>query len=83
VSVGDQISVVQQSSADFETTVVSTVTIGDFSTSFETTTRAESADVDPFTFEQQEDLEPGVVAISNAVTVSGFDTPQTFTLRNG
>ncbi|MBM95954.1 MAG: hypothetical protein CMI09_08945 [Oceanospirillaceae bacterium] len=83
VEAGDEISVVQQSSADSETTVVSTVSLGDFSTTFETTTRETSTIVDVFSFVRQTDLEPGVEAISNAVTLSGFDGSQTFTLRNG
>ena len=83
VETGDEISVVQQSSADSETTVVSTVSLGNFSTTFETTTRETSTNVDAFSFVEQTDLEPGVEAISNAVTLSGFDGAQTFTLRNG
>lgn len=83
VEAGDEISVVQQSSADPETTVVSTVSLGNFSTTFETTTRETSTKVDAFSFVHQTDLEPGVEAISNAVTLSGFDGAQTFTLRNG
>ena len=83
VETGDEISVVQQSSADFETTVVSTVSLGDFSTTFETTTRAADTTPDNISFTAQTDVEPATAVTSNTVTLAGFEGQLALSVTNG
>ena len=83
VEAGDEVSVVQQSSADFEKTVVSTVSLGDFSTTFETTTRAADTTPDNLSFTAQADVEPSSTVTSNTVTLAGFEGQLALSVTNG
>lgn len=83
VSNGDKVvvSVIPQAGA-YDTTYRAAVTIGDVTAPFVVTTRALDLVPAAFTFTAANDVEPGTVNTSNAVTLTGFDQPVTATLSS-
>tara|TARA_R110001583_G_scaffold42509_21_gene135203 strand:+ start:5814 stop:7802 length:1989 start_codon:yes stop_codon:yes gene_type:complete len=83
VEAGDEIQITQTSSADFSTNITSTLTVGDVSAEFTTTTRA--ADASPYAFGLTPitDATPGAEYSSTTVTLSGFEGRLALTFDNG
>lgn len=63
------------SSAAFNTTVSTTLSIGGLSSVFSATTLATDTTPDPFSFTAQTDAALSTVMTSNAITVAGINTP--------
>tara|TARA_R110001583_G_scaffold42509_21_gene135202 strand:+ start:1492 stop:5700 length:4209 start_codon:yes stop_codon:yes gene_type:complete len=83
VEAGDQVAVSHTSSADFDTSATSTVTLGSVNATFTSTTRAADTTPDSFSFSAQTDVEPATRINSNIVTITGFEEQLPLTVTNG
>lgn len=73
VSSGDVVAVEVETSAEYETQVTATLTVGSFDAAFRVTTRAASTTPNEITFEAATGVEPGASVDSTAHLLSGFD----------
>lgn len=83
VNPGDSLKVCQQSATTFMADNVTTLNLGNSSTTFSTTTRAADTTPDALSFAAQTNVEPGQVVQSNVLTVRGFDGPLAISVSNG
>ncbi len=83
VSNGDAVRVQVTSAAGPLATVSATLTIGGVSDVFSVTTVAGDTEPDAFAFGAQTGVALSAVVISNAITVSGIDSPAPITVANG
>jgi hypothetical protein len=80
---GDTVTVRVTSPASFSASVHATVGIGGVSDEFSVTTLAMDTTPDPFTFIDQTDVEPDTEFLSNAVTITGINSPAIVQISNG
>lgn len=74
ITSGSQLTVRHVSASTVNTSLISMVTVGSYSTPFKSTTTTEDRVPDAFSFGSQSGLNPGVVVESVAVTLTGFNT---------
>jgi hypothetical protein len=86
VNNGQKVAVRHTAATTYSTVTTSTLTIGDLSAPF-TTTTAPPAGADtvptPFSFTRQTDVPVGTLATSNPITVTGIDSPAPITITGG
>ncbi len=85
VNNGDLVAIRLTASSTYNTTTQATLTIGGVSDTFSITTLDNPIDNNPdaFSFINQTDVETDSVNFSNAITVSGINTPVAITISNG
>ena len=83
VSEGDRVRVRHTSSADYNSTTSTTLTIGGVSAEFNSTTAAYDDVPDAFSFTNQANVEFGAVIISDYIVVSGINAPSTVSVSSG
>jgi len=85
VNNGDNIAVRQTSSASYNTTTQSVLTIGGVSGAFRVTTLNFVADTtpDPFSFTDQTGIALSTTVTSNAITVAGINAPAVISISGG
>ena len=81
VNNGDNIRLRLTSSASYDTSVSSQITVGDYSTSYSIRTRVVDVTINPFTFTNVTNADLGNDYISNTITVSGADNNIPLTAR--
>ncbi len=83
VNSGDEVVVQLTSSAEFETSVSATLTIGGVSDTFLVTTLASDTTPDSFSFDSVTDAELSTEYTSNTITVSGINTAVAVSITGG
>lgn len=83
VSPGNSVTVQLTAAATFATAATATLTIGGVSADFIVTTAPADTTPDPFTFIPQSGIAPYTVVTSNAITVTGIDSPSMITIAGG
>jgi hypothetical protein len=73
ISNNDTIRLKQTSSALYNTSVSSEISVGDYATSFTVTTRSADTVIDPITFTAVTNVNINVEQLSNTITISGAD----------
>ena len=72
------------SSSSNSITTITTITVGDYSTTFQSTTSAAADSIpDAFAFTTQNAVTTNTVVESEAITISGFDTDTSLSISNG
>ena len=72
------------SSSSNSITTITTITVGDYSTTFQSTTSAAADSIpDAFAFTTQNAVTINTVVESEAITISGFDTDASLSISNG
>jgi len=82
VNAGDTIEVRQTTSASYNTTTSSVLTVGGYSDSFDAKTKTDT-EPDPFDFIDISDAELSTVYESNIVTITGLGAPSPTTITGG
>ena len=75
IAPGKTVCVRHQSSFDSSTDTHTTLTIGDVSDVFTSTTKAGDQTPDPFSFDTQTGVALSTIILSNPITISGIDSP--------
>jgi LmbE family N-acetylglucosaminyl deacetylase len=83
VTNGQTVTVRQTASSSFSTSTTATLTIGGVSAGFEVTTGAQDTTPNAFTFTARTGIVPGTLVVSNAVTVSGINSPAPISVVGG
>jgi hypothetical protein len=83
ISTGQTVQVRQTSSASFSTTTNAALTVGSMSDTFSVTTLPADTTPDDFTFTDQTGVAVNTSITSNAITVSGINSPSVITVTNG
>lgn len=83
VSRGDTLTVRLTAAQAFGTPATATVTVGGVSADFVVTTAAVDTIPDPFAFTAQAGARPGAIATSNAITVTGTNSPSPIAIVGG
>ena len=83
VELNDEVVVRLLSSAEFDTTVNATLTIGGVSATFSVTTMPIDATPNSISFDNLVDVIPGTLATSNVVTVTGINTAVAISIVGG
>ena len=83
VSNGDVIVITQTASANYATQTISALTIGGVSATFKTTTKAQDAVPDAFSFDSNVSIATSTVATSNTVSIAGIDGAIAISISNG
>lgn len=77
VNNGDRVQVRHVSAAANSTSITSTLTVGGVASNFTSTTVGADNTPDPFGFNAKNFLLPGVMVVSNVVTITGINVPTT------
>ncbi len=83
ISTGQTVQVRQTSSASFSTTTNAALTVGSMSDTFSVTTLPADTTPDAFSFTDQTGVAVSTSITSNAITVSGINSPAAITVTNG
>ena len=83
VSPDDAVTVQLTAAPTFATVATATLTIGGVSADFVVTTAAADTVPDPFAFAPQSGVAPNTLVTSDAVTVSGIDSPSPISIAGG
>ena len=82
VNAGDSLCLRHTSASAYESTVITTVTIGGTPFTFSSTTKADD-DPEPFSFASQTDVARSTAIVSAAATISGIAVPAAVTIVGG
>jgi hypothetical protein len=83
ISNGQTVQVRHTSSSSFDTTTITTVTIGQTSKTFSSKTLVADNSPDNFSFTDQTDVAKSSLITSNSVTIGGINTPTAISISGG